>query len=188
MFENQDWTEAYKEMCAVVKPPNNKTGGIPEILHMDLWTEQIDFLPEEFPWPPHSLFFNFNTDAIRTVGKNVQELAMKIDLIYCLDSLAETYNESDTQAIAFEFMATCKKIHSKFQGLSGLNFSSMNRVALRRVPAPQYLKVIAQTYDCIIMDYTGSKQPGEATITSLGINKNAAPGQNINWKLFDTKL
>ncbi len=188
MIQEQDWTEAYKEMCRIVSPHEDKLTGIIEIKHIDLWNEQVDFLPEEYPFPPHSLFFQFTAESVKTIGGNAQEVVMIVDLIYVLDSLADTYDKSTTQDIAFEFIATCKKLHHLFQGRSGNNFSSMDRMGMRRIPAPPYLRTWSQSYRTTIMDYSGVKDMKQATITSATLSQGVAPAPNNDFQLFETNL
>ena len=152
MDTTQDWIAAYIELCAIVKTK------VTEVTHADLWHQQIDYEDTEYPWPTNSVFFEFNTDDISVIGNGVQNMNAQITVYHAFNTLSDTYDESNNQAIALAFGNTIKKIHNALQATSGVNFSSLNRISLKRYPAPMYLICYAQTYTCIITDYSGSKQ------------------------------
>lgn len=170
MIEEQDWTEAYKELSAIVKTK------IPEIKHIDLWYEQINYLPEEYPYPEQCLFIDINTISIETLGNNVQALNCAITFYHVFDTLSDTFEGSTNQDTALAFMQVNKKIHAAMQGTSGNNFSPLNRTSNKRVPTREtWMIVREQTYDCIIMDYSACKEYTEHTITAVELSKGQAP-------------
>jgi hypothetical protein len=170
MQQEQDWTEAYKELCAIIKP------AIPAIKHIDLWYEQINYPKEEYPYPEECLFIDFNVNSIDTLGGNVQDLNVTFSFIHVFDTLSDTYNESTNQDIALSFMATQKKLHNLLQGLGGVNFSPMDRVSNKRIPTQEgYLNIREIGYNCIIREYCAAKEYTETTITSIGISNAVAP-------------
>ena len=177
MVAKQDWLEAYKELCVILE-------AIPEVKHIDLWHEQIDYLPEEYPWPSGSIFIEFNTNDIETTGLKVQDINAEIDIYFCLDTLADSYNESTTQAIALAFGAVLKKIHKALQGVHGLNFSTLDRRSLRRVSAPQYLMVYKQTYKCIIRDQSAMDEYEDREIKKVSVTPIAPVAAGNNSPLF----
>lgn len=172
MKELQDWVGAYKEISDAILAPGT---GIAEVKHVDMWHEQIDFLPEEYPWPPGSVFLEFNIDTIETTGMKVQDMNCEISVYYALDTISETHAKSDTKDIALAFGNHLRKIHKFLQGRSGVNFGNLNRTGIRRVPAPQYLMVYKQMYSCVIRDESAMDEFGEATIKRVKTNKLAAP-------------
>lgn len=187
MIEEQDWTEAYKELCNVIRPEDPEKG-VPEVKHCDLYHGQIEHAEDDYPWPPSSVFFDFNAVDIKTIGQNVQEMLFAVEVIYAVDLLADTYQKSQTQDISLMFMATCKRIHQVLQGKSGKHYGTMNRVGFRRMPSHPSLMVIAQRYETIIMDYSGMKVEGEATVTGFKTKKGEAPGFDPDKKWFETNL
>ncbi|MBL7902936.1 MAG: hypothetical protein JNK73_13145 [Bacteroidia bacterium] len=168
MVEEQDWIEAYKEIGKLME-------AIPEVKHVDLWHEQIDFLPEEYPWPPGSVFIEVNVSDTSSTGLKVQDLNAEVTVFFVLDTLADTYMKSATQDIAFEFGQVLKKIHKALHGNSGKNFSAMNRRGIFRQPAPQYLMAYKQVFNCIIRDMSAMDEPGEATLTKATVNTSSPP-------------
>lgn len=188
MITNQDWIEAYKELCAMI---THATTGIPEIKHIDLWYNQLNYEQEEYPYPESTLFIEFNTDTIETIGMNVQDMLTRIRFIYCFDTLSDTYDKSENQAVALAFGVVMRKLHKLLQAKSGTHFSSLNRIALTRVEAPEACISYAQTYTCIIRDYGAMQETTEgdmqeANIT-LEIQKgSAAPPPDMN--LFEVDM
>ena len=176
MVQNQDWGEAYKELCDLIKNNTEPTLGIEEVLHVDMWHEQVNYLAEEYPFPPNSVFIRFQTKSITTNANKVQDLNMEITFFFVLDTLADTYQTAETQPLALSFIQTCKKIHKVMQGRSGLNFSNLDRNDMGNYPAPEYLIVFYQTYTTIIRDMSAMDEPGEGTLTGATVNNNQAPG------------
>lgn len=176
---NQDWIDAYKELCDIFK--NN----LPEFPHLDLWHEQIDYPADEYPWPSDSVFFDFGINGIDSIGLQVQDLNMRIGVIYVLDTFADTYADSTTQDLALQFGEKCKKIHRLLHGSSGVNFSELSRVDLKRLPAPQYQMVYRQEYSCIIRDMSAMADEGTAVITSHTAKKEITRPPAADVKLYN---
>ena len=174
MVQNQDWGQAYIELCNLIKNDANPQLGIAEIQHVDLWHEQTNYLGEEYPFPPNSVFIKFLTRSITTNGNKVQDLNMEITFFYTMDTYADSYKDSDTQALSLAFIQTSKKIHKLLQGLSGVNFSNLDRIDLGNYPAPEYLIVFYQTYSTIIRDMSAMDEPGDGTLTGATVQKASA--------------
>jgi hypothetical protein len=148
----QDWTEAYKELCAIIK------ANVTEVKHTDMWYQQLDFEEKEYPWGNHSVFFDFNTDDIKSVGNLAQEMNCQIGVYHVFNTLSDTFDGAANQNTALSFMPVIRKINNALHGKAGVNFSSMSRIALKRYNAPSYLVCYYQVYSCIIMDYSAAKQ------------------------------
>lgn len=187
MVDGQDWLAAYTELCEVINNPTDAEKGMPEVKHIDLWHEQIDYEADEYPFPDDSIFLEFNTSGIATTGLKVQDLDMIITFFYVFDTLSDSYHKSDNKEMALSFGTGLMRLHKLMQGRAGLNFSSLDRIALRRVPAPQYLMVYAQSYRCIIRDQSAMDEYTDGTITGSTISNVTAPPQP-DYKLFDINL
>lgn len=175
MHTEQDWTEAYKELCAVIK------AAVTEIKHIDLWNDQTNNREEEFIIPHHSLFIDINADEITTLGKNVQEMKCMVTFYHVFNTLSDTFDGSTNQAIAFEFMPVNQKLHKCLQGLSGTNFSPLDRKTNKRVHHPDgYLMIREQAYECLITDYSAWKDYAEHTVTAIGLNRVANPPGTVD--------
>jgi hypothetical protein len=170
MNATQDWIEAYKELCAIIKTNIN------EIDHIDMFYDQIFSPQSEDPFPPNCVFIEFNTESIKTIGLKAQDLEMAITFYHCFETLSETYHTSDNQAIALAFGAIQRKLHNKLQALTGVNFSSLNRIGLKRIPTPNTsLIVYALTYTSIIRDYAAIDEFTDVTIGEVTIEEGTAP-------------
>lgn len=64
----------------------------------------------------------------------------------------------------------------------------MDRIAIRRVPAPQYLMAYAQTYAVTIMDYSAVDEKQEREITGFNLKKGEAPETPKDWALFESRM
>lgn len=188
MQEGQDWLEAYKELCNIINNPTDAEKGMPEVKHIDLWHEQIDYEENEYPWPAESVFIEFAMNNISTTGLKVQDLDCVITFFYVFDTLSDTYHKSSNQETAIAFGTGLKRLHRLLQGTTKDNFSSLDRVAFRRVPAPQYLMVYAQSYRCIIRDESAMDETKDATIGGSTINSNYNPTNQPDYSLYKTDL
>lgn len=169
--DTQDWLAAYLELCTLVK------ADVTEIKHIDLWHEQLMFEAEEYPFPVHSLFMDFNAIAIETNGLKVQDMVFSIGFLHVFDTLSDTFDGSSNQAVALEFGAVLRKIHRKLQGLSGTNFSSLNRTGFAKESVP-FEGIIAyrQTYQCIIRDYAAFDDTEETDLEELDVKLEITKG------------
>lgn len=171
MVQEQDWGEAYKEIALLIKNDETPSLGVEEIKHVDLWHEQTNYLADEYPFPPNSVFIDFKGRGLETTGKKVQDINFDVTIYFVLDTLSQTYQGSDNQAISLDFIRICKKIHKKLQAAYGANFSELNRIDIGSEPAPEYLIVYKQVYTTIIRDASAMDEPGEATIKKVSTNK-----------------
>ncbi|HXU28143.1 MAG TPA: hypothetical protein VN698_13010 [Bacteroidia bacterium] len=151
MDATQDWIEAYKELCTLIKAK------VTEVKYTDLWYQQIDFEQKEYPFPRHSVFFEFFCDRTETIGGGAQDMYTSISVYHVFYTYSDTFDEATNQATAFEFGDVIRKINNSLQGTEGVNFSSLNRTGFKRYPADSYLVCYCQTYNTIIRDYSGVK-------------------------------
>jgi len=146
--DTQDWIEAYKELCLIIKQQH------PNIQHIDLYHDQLQFEGQDDPLPERRVFFDFNAPQIDSIGIRAQDMNMLIGVVYAFDTLSDTFEGSDNQAVALEFGSDIRKLHAILQAKSGKNFSALNRVAMTREPAADGIIAYRQTYTCIIRDYS----------------------------------
>lgn len=179
--ETQDWIEAYKELCNIIKQ------NCPNIQHVDLWHDQFQFESEEYPFPEKTVFLDFNAPSIDSVGIRAQDMNMLVGVIFAFDTLSDTFAGSDNQEVALEFGKEIRVLHAILQARSGNNFSALNRVALTRETAPDGCIAYRQTYTCIVRDY--SPLPESVTYNmeqanvGLEVQKQAPPAQT-NMELY----
>lgn len=181
--EEQDWIEAYLELCAVIRSK------VPEIKHIDLWYDQLNYEAEEYPYPEECLFLEFTTVGIDTIGLNVQDMMTQIKFIYAFDTLSDTYDRSVNQAVALSFGKTMRKLHKTLQGLSGSNFSSLNRVGFGKELAPESCIAYGQTYATIIRDYSAMEETETVQLQNMKVKvNNGVPVPVPDTPLFDIYL
>lgn len=161
--DTQDWLAAYLELCILIKAE------IPEIEHIDLWYDQLNYEQEEYPFPKHSLFLDFNATSINTVGNKVQEMNFNVGFIHAFDTLSDTFDESPNQSVALEFGVVNRKIHKLLQAKSGDNFSSLDRNGFAKENAPQHVTAYRQTYGCIIQDYGAMDDTAETDLGAIPV-------------------
>ncbi len=183
MDTTQDWIEAYKELCTIINT------GVPEIKHIDLWYNQLNYEMEEYPYPESTLFIEFNTDNIQSIGNNAQDMFTRIRFIYCFDTLSDTFDGSENQAVALAFGNIIRKLHHILQNKSGDNFSSLDRISLTKVDAPQHCIAYSQTYNCIIRDYSGVLESTEVDLTAtVNVSTGASPSTQDDEPLFKIEM
>lgn len=166
MNQDQDWTEAYKEICTFLK------NEVTEVKHYDLWYEQTNYLEEEYPFPEQCIFLDFDMPDTDTVGVNVQACNTIITVYHVFKTLSDSYDQSTNQSTALSFMPVQQKIHKCLQSRSGVNFSPLDRKSNKRIPHPEgYLMIRAMEYHCILMDYSAMKDWVDETITTVTVNR-----------------
>lgn len=171
MIDTQSWKEAYKELSEVI------LAKMPGVKHIDLWNDQTSFERDEYPFGMPAVFLDYNSDTINTVGKKVQYIDFEVGVHLAVDTMADTYRGSYNKNTGIKFMDMLDELHSFLQGTTGVYFSSMNRISIKRWPTSnagviQYV----QTYKCTIADYNGMKKPsGTITDPALVIEKGEPP-------------
>jgi len=186
MVAEQNWGEAYKELSQLIIDP---TGPLSEIKHVDLFFEQINNQDEEYPFPEHSVFIDFNADKIETTGKNVQDMNMIVTFYHAFDTLSDSFEGSDNQTTALEFINVNRKIHKLLQGKHGVHFSKLDRVAFGRYRTDSRGVICYfQSYACIIRDYAPYEETQSVQIGGVSLNNNPAPPQNQNIALYQVDL
>lgn len=186
MVADQDWIEAYKELCTLIKNP---AGTLTEIEHVDLWYEQVDHEKEEYPFPPQCLFIDFAMENTKTLGLKVQDMDTEITFYHVFDTLSDSWEGSDNQATALAFGNTCRKLHKLLQGISGVHFSQLDRRRVFRYPTRGgYLIVYAQSYKTIIRDYAAFDETNQVQIGGVNLQDGITPPPPPAIGLFETDL
>lgn len=148
-----DWIDAYKELSERID------FGMPKVTLIDLWREQPYFQEKEYPLGDRSVFLEFGTDKIDTVGGGTtQDMDFTVRVYYLHKTLADTHRGASTQVRGLEFAQELRKIHKLLQGRSGEHFSSPNRQgfgAANEQISGFYLYY--QDYQMIIRDYSANK-------------------------------
>lgn len=151
----QDWSAAYKELCDLIATK------VPEVKHVDLYYGQENLVDGDGNWMPFrapAVFLEFNTAQVDDLGQLGQQLLMDITVYLYMETVQDTNAGSAGQRRALEFTGLLRKLHQVLHGTGGEHYGPLGRTALRRVEAPPYVYLYAQTFQCVIMDYAAVRQ------------------------------
>lgn len=171
----QDWGEAYKELCVIIKAK------LPQIKHIDFYYGQDQFVDQDGNWNPFpcpAVLLDFRAAKVSDLGDDTQEIHMDITMYLYMETVQDTHHGSAGQRRAMEFVGLMRKLHQAMHGASGEHFSPLSRVDMqRKADAPPYAYVFGQTYRCVLLDNSGSKQWNftEAGTLGLEIEPHSAP-------------
>jgi len=140
------WTDLYTEIGTTI---NTK---LDEIRWIDLWHDQVSYLTDELPFPVPAVFISFNTISCNDKGLLIQDCDTQVDLYLYYETFSDTYQGSFNQDSAIEFMRSVTKLHQAFHGTSGVNFSSMRRVDMRREESGGAGNLYRISFACIVED------------------------------------
>lgn len=163
----QDWGVAYKELCAIIKEK------VPEVKHIDLYYGQDQVVDQDGSWIPYkapAVFLQFDAAKVDDLGDNTQQLTLDITMYLSVETVQDTNHGSAGQRRGLEFIGLLRKLHMQMHGASGDHFSPLSRVGLqKKADAPPYMYMYAQTYRCVLLDNSTSKQYDFAAAGSLGL-------------------
>ena len=145
----QDWGEAYKALCALI------TTKLPRVKHVDLYYGQETMVDSDGNWMPFrapAVFLEFNTVQADDIGGLSQQLTMDITAHLYMETVQDTDKGSAGQRRALEFVELMRQLHQVLHNASGDHFGPLSRVGMRRVEAPPYVYMYAQTYRCVMLD------------------------------------
>ncbi len=162
-----DWGEAYKDLCAIIKAK------LPEVKHIDLYYGQDQVVDQDGNWVPFrapAIFLQFEAAQVNDLGDNTQQLLMDITMYLCMETVQDTNHGSAGQRRALEFVGMLRKMHMVMHGAEGDHFSPLSRVALaKKADAPPYMYMYGQTYRCVLLDNSTSKQYDFLAAGTLGL-------------------
>lgn len=179
--EIQDWIEAYKEIAGKIRT------GIDKIKWVDMWTGQVNFLSEEYPFPSPAVFLAFRTEDIESLGGGVQDINCLVDFYLFYESMADSHHGSPSMDSALIFGKLLREIHQLFHGKSGESYSAMDRKGFRPIETGGSGILYQVTYATIIRDYSGSLATGdEVDLDQVGFSSEpgAAPEPEEEEPLF----
>lgn len=100
---------------------------LPEIMHVDLWHGQVDYLSEEHSFPTPAVFFGFTTLNVADNGELMQTTDLQVDIYVFYETFADTYQGAKMQNEALEFLDLLLMVGLMFHGRSGEHFHQMRR-------------------------------------------------------------
>lgn len=151
----QDWGEAYKDLCALLRTK------VPELKHIDLYYGQEQMIDADGNWLPFkspAVFIQFQAAAVNDLGDLAQELMMDITFYLYVETVQDTNDTSAGQERALQFIGLMRKLHQALHNASGDHYSPLSRVGLNKVDAPPYVQMYGQVYRCVMIDNSASRQ------------------------------
>lgn len=161
----QNWTELFKELA------NKINDSMPDIKHIDLWHNQVNFLDTEHPFATPAVFLGFRSDNIQDMGLKVQHVKVQIDVYLFYETFADTYKGSANQDNALEFLQFFDQLFATLHGTDGEQYSSMRRVNFAPVDTGGAGNLYLQTFSCELIDYTAMKEYTEGGFAEAEINQ-----------------
>ena len=104
-----------------------RMAALPEIEHVDLWHDQVDYLSEEHPFATPALFFGFTTLNVADNGELMQTTDLQVDIYVYWETFADTYKGAKMQEEALQYLDLLLMVGLMFHGRSGEHFHQMRR-------------------------------------------------------------
>ena len=177
------WSEIYLEIAEKIK------ANIEQVRWIDLWHEQVSYLPEELPFPTPAVFIDFNTREANDTGLLVQELLVQVDLRLFYETFSDSYDGSCNQAGALEFLDRLTELHALFHGKHGEHFSEMRRIDMTREDSGGAGNLYRISFECIVTDYAAKELFNEVQSPERGveITKELPPAPPPSEPMFDVE-
>ena len=154
------YNELYKELANAIQRE------IPEILWIDLWHNQVNFLEEEFPFRTPAVFLSFRTIGTQDLGGLGQEVSLQVDFYLFYETFTDTYHGAYNQDSALEFLTLKDKIHQYFHGSEGNYYSAMRRLGFAPEDTGGAGNLYRISFSCIIQDDNAMPEEVEEHITA----------------------
>lgn len=147
----ENWTDLYVELSEKI---NEK---MPEVLWVDLWHNQVNFLSAEHPFRTPAIFLRFRSLGTKDQGQKQQEVNLQVDFYLYFETYLDTFHGAYNQAGALDFLKTMESIHGHFHGTTGNNYSSMRRVGFNDEETGGAGNLYKITFTCIVQDASAVK-------------------------------
>jgi len=161
-----NWPNLYRELSLAI---NQK---MPEVLWIDLWHNQVNFLQEEHPFRTPAVFLGFRTLGTNDLGTRQQEVNLQVDFYLFYETFADTYSGAFNQDSALGFLDLMEKIHGTFHGTSGENYAAMRRVSFNPEDTGGAGNLYRITFTCILQDVSAVKYMEEVDAPNYELIKN----------------
>ena len=129
---------------------------IPEIKHLDLWSEQVSFMADEHPFKSPAVFFAYRILAAEDQGEKTQELRMQVDVYLFYETFSDTHKGSKKQNKALDFLDLLTKINACFHASFGTYYSNMRRTGFNPVETGGSGILYVQRYELVMLDDSAS--------------------------------
>lgn len=125
---------------------------LPEIKHIDLWSEQVSFMADEHPFKSPAVFFGYRVLSTEDQGEKIQELRLQVDVYLFYETFADTSKGSKKQQKALDFLDLLTKINACFHATFGNYYSNMRRTGFNPVETGGAGILYVQRYELTMTD------------------------------------
>ena len=161
----QYWNNLYLEIA------NKINDNLTQIAWVDLWHEQISYLTTELPFPTPAVFIAFNMLDATDKGLKGQLCNTQIDLYLFYETFSDTYLGSVNQESALDFLKQLTELHKLFHGTSGVNYSEMRRVDMKREDSGDAGNLYRISFQCIVDDMSAMPDTTEELVNDVEVER-----------------
>ena len=160
---------------------SGKLSEIEQVKWIDLWTNQVNFLDTELPFPAPAIFLAFRSESMSELSNLQQDVDMSVAVYVYYETFADSFHESFNQSTALEFSDMLIEVHTKIHGSTGTSYSNMNRISLQPIDVIGAGILYQMIFTCNTIDKTASPECAETTsdLTILNEAGPYTPPQNI---------
>lgn len=169
----ENWPDLYVEISEKL------TSNISEILWVDLWHNQVNFLTSEHSFRTPAVFLRFRTLGTEDLGDKQQKVNLQIDFYLYYETFLDTFQGAYNQSGALEFLKTMEKIHGVFHGTAGDNYSAMRRVGYNDEETGGSGNLYKITFTCLSIDTSAAKYYEESDPVDFSLSKTNSEDEYI---------
>jgi hypothetical protein len=120
----------FTDLCEVLKEK------VSEVLFIDLWHNQINFLDDEYAFPFPAVFIEMVADNAEPLGAKARSIATMLNVYFAYETLADSYHESQNQEVALAYFDIMQKIDIALQTSVSENYSQITWLSAAPIEAP----------------------------------------------------
>lgn len=128
---------------------------VPELEHIDLWHDQVNYLSEEHPFPAPAAFLEFNTLQVDDAGELMQTTTLQVDIHIFYETFCDSYEGAVMQDEALTYMDLLLLIGLMFHGRSGTHFHQMRRTGTMREESGGAGNLYRISFETNISEFSG---------------------------------
>lgn len=143
---------------------------VPELEHIDLWHDQVNYLSEEHPFPTPAAFLEFNTLQVDDAGELMQTTTLQVDIHIFYETFCDSYEGAVMQDEALTYMDLLLLTGLMFHGRSGTHFHQMRRTGMMREESGGAGNLYRISFETNISEFSGlnlfsTKEMGDREIS-----------------------
>lgn len=154
---------------------------LPELEHIDLWHDQVNYLSEEHPFPTPAAFLEFNTLQVDDAGELMQTTTLQVDIHIFYETFCDSYEGAVMQGEALTYMDLLLLIGLMFHGRSGTHFHQMRRTGTMREESGGAGNLYRISFETNISEFSGlnlfsTKEMGDREVS---VEKGISPNKPV---------